>query len=126
MTECELFRQGLTKLVAREHTGPLHSPEDDTLPGRRGIERSIRVEAGRPLRQTGQKGGLRRREHGCGASEVRATGPLGPPDLIAVRRKVQVQREDFLLRVAMLDSQRQNRFVNLRRETAAPSARLLV
>ena len=71
-----------------------------------------RVEPGRPLRQRREKRGLRRRQHRRGAAEVGLARALGTGDLVAVRREVQIERENLALRQPMLQSHRDNRLTH--------------
>ena len=122
--ERQPLRPRLPEVAPRSTCPRLHPLEDDALTRHRRVARAVGIESGRPLRQARQKRSLRRREHRHRTTEVRATGALSTHDLIAVRRKVQVERQDLALRKTMLDSQREHGFVNLRGNPAPPSRRL--
>ena len=93
-----------------------------SLPRDRGSSIAIRIERGRPLREAGQKRCLRGRQQACRCAEIDAARALGARHLIAVRRKVQIQREDVMLAEPMLQTQRNDRFVKLCADAARRSS----
>jgi hypothetical protein len=103
-----------------------HAAQHRALPGAGRFGMAERVEAARPLRQAGEEGRLRRREHRRRHAEVGLTRPLGAGELIAVGGEVQVQREQFGLREAMFEAQRDERLVRLGRDAATPRRLLAV
>ena len=78
-----------------------------------------RVERGRPLRQRREERRLRRRQHRRVDAEVDLAGAPGPGRLVAVRREVQVQRQDLALAEAVLEPQRQHHLADLGAERRA-------
>ena len=106
--------------AAGRKPAPLHPRQHHALPRRRLRQAAPRVEARRTLRQRRQERGLRRRQHRAVAAEVGVAGALGAGDLVAVRREVQVQREDLRLGQPMLEAQRDDRLLDLRSPPAPP------
>ncbi len=111
--EAQTLVPRLARLVGGQRAGRLHPPKHGPLPRDRLVALAERVEPGRPLRQAGQKRRLRRRQHRRSAAEVGAARPLGADDLVAVRREVQVQREDLALVEPMLEPQREHGLADL-------------
>ena len=88
----------LARLLGREHAGRLPSAgARRCCRASAGARVAVRVEARRPLRQAGEERRLRRRQHRRVAAEVRVAGAPRADDLVAVRREVQIQREDLAL-----------------------------
>ena len=95
-----------------------HPREYPALPLRRGLRIAQRIERPRPLRQRGQERGLRVRQLLGGDAEVTPARADDAGRLIAVRREVQVEREELALRVAMFEPQRDDGLAYLLRERA--------
>ena len=127
--------QDLLNEVRREH-GLDAAIERQTLgarfPVRGVIDQSLRVHAAenealscesaarrrRPLRQRRQPRRLRDRQLFRRAAKVTPAGAGDADGLLAVRREVDVQREDLALRVAMFESQRHDGLAHFRRNRA--------
>ena len=104
----------------RQEPAPLHPRQHHPLARRRLRQAAPRVEARRTLRQRRQERGLRRRQHRGVDAEVGVARALGAGDLVAVRREVQIQREDVRLGQPMLEAQRDDRLLDLRSPPAPP------
>ena len=128
--EIEPFVERFGSAVNGQPTVDDHASDDVLLPGRGAGHRAIRIERRRPLWKRSQKRRLRRRGGRGADAEILAARPLGSHQLIAVRRKVQVQGEDLALRQAMLEPHGNHGLAKLRGKPAphrfGPAARALV
>ena len=118
----DLFGASLAQALRTERAGGRHPAENRLLPeaGRRHV--LARIERARPLWQRREKGRLRGRQHGCIHAKVQPARPPGPGRLVAVRRQVQVHREDVALAEAMLQAERQHRLTELHGDPAMAEA----
>ena len=96
----------------------VHHAQDVQRARPRGRGIAPRVVARRLLRQGRQKRRFRRRQRRRRPAEVRLRRALRALNLIAVRREVQIEREDLVLRQPMFEPQRDDRLIDLGRPPA--------
>jgi hypothetical protein len=113
LREGQMLIGRFARLFGGDQSGGLHPPQHGTLPRESRLRISVRIESGRTLRKARQERCLRRREHRRVVTEVRVTRPSRADHLIAVRREVQVQRQDLVLGKAMLQALREYGFLKL-------------
>jgi hypothetical protein len=120
-------RQPLIERLANLRRGEcavgLHPPKHRSLTPHGCLAATVGIEVGRALRQPRQKRRLCRRDCASGNAEVPAAGALDAHELIAVGRDVQIEREDFALREAVLQAQGDDRLAKLGDQTALPPRR---
>ena len=116
LREGQMLIGRLARLFGGDQSGCLHPPQHGPLPREGRLRVSVRIEAGRTLRQAGQERRLRRRQHRRVVAEVRVARSSRADYLIAVRREVQVQREDLVLGEPMLQTLREHRLLHLAHE----------
>src|SRR4029453_10034428 len=78
------------------------------------------IEAGGPLWESRHKRRLRWRQQRRGTSKVGAAGPFHTDDLISIRGEIQIERENLTLGESMLETHREDGFVELASYSSMP------
>ena len=98
----------------------LHACQDRVLAGHGAVEVPVRPQALGGLRQAGQQGGLGQREFGGRLAEVVPRRGLGPAEVPAVGRHVQVDVENLVLGLQPVQLQGPQRLDGLGPDGARP------
>ncbi len=108
----QLFGARFAQPLGAQRAGRGHAAQHRLLPHASGRHVLQGIERTRTLGQRREERRLRRRQHGWIDAEVQLARAAGAGGLVAVRRQIQVHRQDFAFGETVLEAQRQHHFAH--------------